>query len=485
MSRPLQVESLEDRLVLTPGLLDKSFGTAGIVTTNFNGPTSMDLGNDMAIQTDGKIVVVGYTFGSGPTATDWILARYLPSGALDPTFGTGGRVITDFYGSFDDNATGVALQPDGKIIVVGQTHDPSTGENVAMARYNTDGSLDSSFGPMHNGRVVTHSGYVDDAPNWEQASDVMVLPSGTIVVVGDIVYGGSGYTHCFVAQYLSTGFLDSSFDGDGMISYTYSPTFGSTATAVTYDSTMLKYVIAGNTATGSGSDFAVARLNPSGTLDSSFGVAGRVATTFGFSSSDAAHTLAVVSSSRIVAAGISEGDFAMIRYNSDGTVDSSFGTSGYVTTDFGGFDSANELLVQPSGKLVLVGTKGTSSSDVALARYKDNGALDTWLGTSGKVVTTISAGSIEGASGAALQSDGKIVIAGSSNAAGSPDFLVARYHGDFARRFLGSGPSPSPDPAPGPDDDNGRFLTILAASLLSDSESTFRFGWGLELSVVE
>ncbi|MFN0200107.1 MAG: T9SS type A sorting domain-containing protein [Bacteroidia bacterium] len=136
----------------TNGTLDNTFGTNGVVTTDINGGN--DAAEEMAIQTDGKIVVAGHAQVNGNT--DFVLVRYNPNGTLDNTFGTNGKVLTSF-GNFADRAKALVLQPDGKMVVSGATYvvnTPAVGDNcqLALARYNTDGSLDNSFGM--NGKVV-------------------------------------------------------------------------------------------------------------------------------------------------------------------------------------------------------------------------------------------------------------------------------------------------------------------------------------------
>src|SRR6266540_2032037 len=299
------------------GTLDVSFGTGGKVTTDFGGP---DLARAIAVQPDGKIVAAGVAFITG--GGDFALARYNRDGTLDASFGTGGTVTTDFVAGSLDQAFSVAVQPDGKIVAVGLAVINGFSD-FALARYNRDGTLDASFGA--DGRVTT------DFAGASQAFSVAVQEDGKIVAAGQVSLGGDV-------------------------------------------------------------DFALARYNRDGTLDASFGVGGRVTTDFG-RSSDAALSLALQPNGKIVAAGttlISGGfDFALARYNGDGTLDASFGTLGTVTTDFAGAgDVAFSVALQPNGKIVAAGRAFISGGfDFALARYTSDGWLDASFGTGGTVTT--------------------------------------------------------------------------------------------------
>ncbi len=352
--RPLPVVKAAE----SSGMLDTTFGTGGKVTTDFAGFT--DQAFSVAVQPDRKIVT------AGAAGSDFGLARYNSDGTLDTTFGTGGKVVTDFAGGYDE-AHSVAVQRDGKIVVVGSATIIGTGLDFALARYNSDGTLDTSFGT--SGKVTTD--YF--AGSLDVAFSVAVQRDGKIVAAGV------------------------------------------TAPAL---------------------DFALARYNSDGTLDTSFGTGGKVTTDFA-SGSDEARSVAVQQNGKIVAAGtafigVTSFDFALARYNSDGTLDTCFGTGGKVTTDFAGsfFEQARSVAVQNNGKIVAAGTAlfSVTGSDFALARYNRDGTLDTSFGTGGKVTTDFT-GSFDEANSIAVQQDGKIVAAGiaTDSFSGAFDFALARY----------------------------------------------------------
>jgi len=408
-----------------PGDLDLSFGTGGKVTTDFalNG-FSDDEGEAVALQPDGKIVVAGAGFfvAPGPTSgQQFVLARYNPNGSLDPTFGSGGKVTTGF-GSNLSRGQDMVLQPDGKIVVAGVTFTGTEpGSDFALARYNPDGTLDTTFGT--GGKVITDFSLLD------VAEAVALQPDGKILAAGLTFVGGSGF-EATLARYNPNGSLDSSFGIGGKVSTDLGREDAITSIALHPDG---KIVAAGE---GGFGDFALVRFNPDGSLDVSFGAAGKVLTDWG--GEDAINSLALQPDGKIVAAGLSiffgppvTFVFELARYNPDGTLDGTFGSGGKVATNFGGTnEAARDVALQPDGKIVATGRSGTTgaSQDFALARYNPDGSLDNSFGTGGKVTTDF-AGNDDAALAIALQPDEKIVAAGTVLTARGEDFALARYEG--------------------------------------------------------
>ena len=250
----------------------------------------------MAFQRDGKVVVAGVAAG-----LDVALARYGTDGILDLTFGTAGRLTTDFSGS-RDVAFAVGIQADGRIIVAGVTGNYPSAQ-FGLARYNTDGSLDAAFGT--GGIVTIRFG------NDSRARALWIQPDGKIV---------------------TGGFVNN----------------------------------------GSSNDAALARLNPDGTVDVSFGVAGRVLTDFG--GRNFGNALAMQSDGRLVVVGADDFppfyDFVIARYEGDGREDRTFGQDGRILTEFGGNSWINALAIQPDGKVIAVGyARPFSDANFALVRY--------------------------------------------------------------------------------------------------------------------
>jgi len=425
--------------------LDPTFGQGGRVTTAFG--KGGDFAYALAIQSDGKIVAAGTVNG----LSDFGLARYNVNGSLDSSFGTGGKVTTSFFG-IGAQARAMAMQPDGKIVAAGFAYSPSVGGIFALARYNADGSLDSSFGS--GGTVTTNL-----PGDLDEAHAVMIQSDGKIVAAGQTLYmfGNSDFA---VTRYNVDGSLDSSFGSGGKVT---TDLFGGSiesaqAVVIQPDD---KIVAAGVVARpGSNLDFALTRYNADGSLDPMFGEGGKVTTDFA-GGVDFATALALQSNGRIVAAGAGQNafsgtdDFALVRYNADGGLDSNFGTGGRVTTDFfGNSDFANAIAIQSNGKIVAAGFADNPSIHgglFGLARYNIDGSRDTTFGLDGKVTTDFP-GRLEVANAVAIQADGKIVAAGSYGDFDITNhFALARYIGDSLDICL-------------QDDSNGNILQFNSTS---------------------
>jgi uncharacterized delta-60 repeat protein len=397
-----------------PGDLDPSFDGDGKVTTDFTG--GFDQAKGIAIQADGKIVAAG--LAPAPGNDNFGLARYNPNGSLDLSFDGDGRVTTDFAGGFDQ-ANAVAIQADGKIVAAGAA--AISGTDLAVARYKADGSLDPSFDS--DGMLTTDYGFGSSF-----AQDVAIQPDGKIVAAG---FGAATGFDFFLTRYNSNGSLDTSFDGDGKVTF---PGLGSSdnranSVAIQGDG---KIVAAGCTSCfSSSSDFALVRYNSDGSLDGSFDGEGNVKTDFA-GGDDQAFALAILSDGRLVTAGgvsVSGGvDFGLARYNADGSLDMTFDGNGKVNSDFSGSsDQAYAVAIQIDGKIVTAGRALISGTfDVAVARHKTDGSLDTAFSLDGKVTTDF-AGNFDQANGVAIQGDRKIVVAGFARVSGSDDFALARY----------------------------------------------------------
>ncbi len=405
-----------------PGDLDPTFGDGGKVTTDFG---FLAAANGVAIQpSDSKIVVVG------ERDYDIALARYNTDGSLDTSFGVGGKVVTDFFGSFE-SASSVIVQPDGKILAVGQVVIGSTSD-FGLVRYNRNGRLDKSFG--HKGKVITDFG------GYDLATKVALQQDGKIVVVGEADGQNFG-----IARYHGNGNLDKSFGSGGKIV----TDFGGVdeiarAVSIQQDG---KILAAGFGGAINGTNFVLARYNNNGSLDDGFGENGKVITVFFSGGGSVAAGIAVQKNGDIIAAGDAQQisndnfDFAMVRYNGNGQVDMGFGDSGKVLTDFFGFtDGANDIALMNKGDILLAGfaadNPSLNTSDFALARYRRNGILNANFGSWGKVTTDF--GGYDRARAMVLQPNGKIVVVGitvehdaDGTTVGS-SFALARYLSDAA-----------------------------------------------------
>lgn len=395
----------------TPGSLDTAFGTGGKITT------ANQSAQAMVIQPDGKIVVAGFAVATGGNI-NFALVRYQANGSLDTTFGTGGKVTTDFFG-FNDQVFGLALQTDGKILAVGfaQTGPAFNTGDFALARYNANGSLDETFGT--SGRQTTD--FFEEDFNEDLAYKVLVQPDGKIVVVGSSqnqMVPGAPASLVVLTRYHADGSLDEEFGTDGKVINTFGVTYTRAHTAVLEPDG--KIVTAGYAnVLGSGSDFAIARYKTNGQLDETFGTGG-IYTNDIAATADIAEAMVRQPDGRFVVVGRANqantnSNFAVARYLNDGHLDPSFDTDGKLTTDFsaGVNDWARSVVIQPDGKIVVAGLvlgAGTER-DFALARYHANGALDQSFGTGGKMTTDFF-GLSDQVNAAAVHTNGRIVVAG-------------------------------------------------------------------------
>ena len=405
------------------GVLDPTFGVGGKVTTQFD--SAYDQAAALVVQGD-KLVVAGT--GGSETISAFALARYSLDGSLDPTFGVGGRVKTDF-GPANDQAAALVMQGD-RLVAAGYTQAfPETFNlDVALARYQPDGSLDPNFGV--GGKVITDFGGDD------RATAAVALSGGKLVVAG-FTGIGAGQPDVILARYNVDGSLDSSFGTGGKVISNVPGIEQAFALAVQADGKLVAAGMAGPLGSGDlNQNFALARYNADGSLDSSFGTDGTVDTDIGGRTNDQVNALVVQADGKLVAAGTAadpftgRSDTALARYNADGSLDRMFGTGGTVRTDIGAgdFDEARALAVQANGWLVTAGFAVTEGNfDFALARYRFNGGLDRSFGVGGTVRTDFW-GSTDSAAALAVQADGKLVAAGFANIGGDADFAVARYN---------------------------------------------------------
>ncbi len=346
------------------GSLDTTFDGDGIVTTDFG--TWSNLGGALAIQSDGKIVVVGWS--NNGTDRDFAVARYNTDGSLDTTFDGDGIATTDF-GIGNDQADGVVLQSDGKIVVAGRSNN-GTNDDFAVVRYNTDGSLDTTFDT--DGMATTDFGSGHD-----RARDVDIQSDGKIVAVGQVANAGT--LDFGLARYNTDGSLDVTFDSDGLVNTDFfSNDDQGREVAIQADG---KIVLAGRIHNGTDEDFGVARYNPDGSLDTTFDGDGLVNTAIS-AGEDMGEAIALQTDGKIVVVGRSglgiNENFAVARYNSDGSLDTTFDGDGILTTDVGGLtDDGEAVAIQSDGKIIIAGhSMNATDDDVALARYMPDGSLD-------------------------------------------------------------------------------------------------------------
>ncbi|MBS1659163.1 MAG: T9SS type A sorting domain-containing protein [Bacteroidetes bacterium] len=343
----------------TDGTLDDSFGEEGIFVHQLSGNSGF---NAIALQPDGRIVLGGYFYNG--MSDDLLLVRLNTDGTFDEDFAGTGYKNTDILG-YDERLFGIAVQPDGKIVVGGTTSDGLINEFI-VGRYNADGSKDNTFG--EGGFIITSPG-----EGYSAAYAMVLQPDGKIVL--------GGY-----AEFESTW-----------------------------------------------EDFALVRYNSDGSPDVTFNTSGMVYTDF-YEEDDNAFALTLQPDGKIVAAGYAYADYgadmAIARYNTDGSLDNTFGSGGKLTIDFySNDDEAWAIALQSDGKMVTGGDMYSYESEESifeLARNTADGSLDASFGTDGLVTTDINWAS-EYINALAIQSDGKIVAGGTVVYGANSDFIVARY----------------------------------------------------------
>jgi uncharacterized delta-60 repeat protein len=420
-----------------PGCLDVTFGTNGIVITDpsvnqvgYNHPTGV------LIQPDGKIIATGMTSHGINTDQDFVALRYNTDGSLDTTFGEPdplnpplrlGYVRTSFS-SYLDLAWTSLLQPDGKIVMAGHANVGST-KFWAVLRYNSNGTLDPSFG---SGGKKT----LDIADT--RVESMTIQSDGKLVLVG-----GPNFTIMRLSQ---DGSPDNSFGTSGKVTANPSTARKGSSLAHTVGIQRIpaitgeERIVVGGWAANSPNAFALMRFGPNGTVDSTFGSSGRAYTSF-FGFGDQIGVLKIDQSNRIVAAGVTDTansncglyvtDFAVARFTENGSLDNSFSGDGKLSTDgYGGSNAANGLLLQTDGKIVITGgnlSSDGSVEDFILVRYNDNGTLDTSFGILGTGIVTTDTSPQDWSYAIAQQPwDGKIVLAGVSSFS-HRNMAIARY----------------------------------------------------------
>ncbi len=335
------------------GELDSTFGTNGIVTTGFGGSNTDARAYSIVIQPDGKIIAGGYSStGSNGTQHVFTLVRYNINGSIDSTFGTGG-VVTTAVGTSDDKIYSLIIQQDEKIIAGGTSYNSlfttGTEYDFALARYNTNGSLDASFG--NKGIVTTRVSFNNNSGGDDEVRSLVLQSDGKIIAAG---YSYGGYA---MVRYNSNGTPDNTFGNAGIVLNSVSGSDYDNAIALQSDG---KIVSAGASYLNNRYVFSLIRNNPDGSLDNSFGVNGVVATQID-SSDDGINALAIQSDGKIIVGGYSENNsqnylFALARYNTDGSLDKTFGYNGVAVTAVGlGDDKINALAIQSDGKIIAAG----------------------------------------------------------------------------------------------------------------------------------
>ncbi len=401
------------------GTLDPSWDEDGRVITVIG--DFNDVASGIAIQRDRKIVVVGQTSSAGRSA--FFVARYLLNGALDPSFGTNGITVTNI-GDGDARALDVAVQEDGRIVVAGVS-TVSGNEVITVARYNDKtGDLDQTFND--DGIVQTPVG-----GGWSAAHSVAIHPSGAIIAAG-YVQLGPDYVMALV-QYDRFGELDPTFGSNGVVTTQFS--IGNDVVNAIRIQDADRIIVAGSSRrTGSNSDVAIAMYKQSGVPNGAFAEEGKRRHPVVGSFNEYGNDIALQRDGKIVMVGSTNSlfhDVFLVRYLPDGSFDREFGSEGIVTTDVGtdvDFAEMSGVAIQSDDKIVVAGLRNSGTKlDIALIRYTSTGGIDQTFGDAGFVTTDFS-GEDDAARAVAIQHDGKILVAGQSHNGTQNRIAIARYN---------------------------------------------------------
>ncbi|MBC7748982.1 MAG: T9SS type A sorting domain-containing protein, partial [Methylotenera sp.] len=414
------------------------FNTNGSIDTSFgNNETHIFIlqFGSFVIQPDSKIITAykqdHYNSFGQVDSSYFMTERYNTDGTLDTTFGTDGTVITDFGFGYN-YVTAIALQSDGKVIVAGTSYN----NQFAMARYTSDGELDTTFDG--DGKVITSLG----TGLKSYTSYVSVQADGKIIVAGVSYPSIPPQEFSFsIAKYNSNGSLDTSFDGDGIVNNIFDDASGTYVNLNTIiEQPDGKFLV--TTENGNSFEFVIRRYNASGGDDTSFGNNGKSALLV--QDVNRALGIALQPDQKIIVAGYSrsfetsEYEFNVARYSTNGVPDVSFDNDGVIASKF---DSSNDvsskLLIQPDDKIITIGTKITNAINtlgkelIAMSRTNTDGSLDTTFGTNGKVVSDLGP-DYSKIKNAVLQQDGKILVSCETVTDGSSfyEYFLIRYNND-------------------------------------------------------
>jgi uncharacterized delta-60 repeat protein len=402
------------------GSTDTSFGSSGVTLTPIPGDSVQDFA--FAVMPGSLLVQVGTRTFYAPCESDIVVARYLYStGFLDTNFYSSG-VLTTNIGNRLAEANAISLQPDGKILIAGYSVNGCGNSVLALCRLNSDSSLDNSFGS--GGKVVTAI-----SPQVSMETPMVLQPDGKILVAGTF-YDGTNNS-VVVLRFLTNGVTDVSF-GSGGMALSVAGTGDSYPTSMALQSD--GKIVVSASASASGNDIAILRYNSNGSLDTTWNGTGKLLTAIG-SSGDAMLALAIQPDGKIIDSGASAfssiSKFSMLRCATNGTLDNSFGSFGKVATSIPNetVSASYAMTLQPDRKIILGGVVANTPDlqlKLALARYNTNGTLDTTFGNGGAAIASIGLGNST-VNGVALQSDGKIVAACRAQSGPYFKFAAARF----------------------------------------------------------
>jgi uncharacterized delta-60 repeat protein len=385
----------------SPGDLDKSFGNGGKVNVGITG--YYDVAESMALQQDGKIVVVGYGKESLVSFKGLSMARYLANGEIDIDFGNYG-IIHRVTNEVEGEANSVAIQKDNKIVVAGYSISSNTNsEEITLIRFNDNGNIDNTFG--NKGFVVTEISDEKDV-----GSSVVIQADGKIVVVGTTDHKPT--TDIVLIRYNQNGSLDRSFGIDGKVITDINSGFDiGMSIAIQRDG---KLIVSGYTYVGNKFFMTLLRYDSIGILDPTFGIGGVIVTDI--NGRRGKMDMVLQDDGKIILVGPSEVEnshhFTLLRFNSNGSLDESFGNKGVVKTIIGDYSEAESVALDLKGNIIVAGTTEMGNEQFVVAMYDKGGMLVPEFGLDGIVKTSFIKNSLDRAHSVVIDKDGNIIVAG-------------------------------------------------------------------------
>jgi len=385
----------------SPGDLDKTFGNGGKVNVGIGG--YYDVAKSMALQQDGKIILVGYGKKSLASFKGLSMARYLQNGEIDYDFGNYG-VIHRVTKELEGEAYSVAIQKDNKIVVTGYSISPSTNnEEITLIRFTENGNIDRLFGDK--GFIVTEISEEKDV-----AESIAIQNDGKIIVVGTTDHKPS--PDIVLIRYNEDGSIDNSFGIGGIVITDINSALDiGKVVAIQKDG---KIVVSGFTHVANKFYITLLRYDSNGDLDPTFGKSGIVITDI--NGRRGKMDMVIQSDGKIIVVSPSEVEnshhFTVLRFNSNGSLDKSFGNKGVIKTIIGNYSEAESVALDANGNIVVAGTTELGNESFVVAMYDQNGILDTEFGLDGIVKQSFIKNSVDRAHSVVIDTDGNIIVAG-------------------------------------------------------------------------
>ena len=426
-----------------PGALDSSFGSNGVVVIDLGSSFKSSAGKGLQLSSDGKILIGAETWPVGRADSDFSLLRLNSDGSVDGSFNNAnnnGVVVTDLDNFSNEHLACMSVDSAGHILLSG--HKVSGGWDIANARYNASGELDNSFGDNNSGISTTAFPVSGAGASIAYSKAIGMFPDNSFVVAGRTNNGGS-FFDVALARYDANGLIDISFNGVGTLNVDFNGgDDNANAVAVVGNPSLSpdssRIFVAGfansSKSVGHGKDFLLMKYDISGQLDTTFNATDTMpgAVIMHQTQNDAFNAIALQSDGKIVVAGTAGGintmDFVLMRFNADGSLDTTFNGSGYKTTDLGGRnDEITAIAIDSSGRIIAAGKTDSlnDAGDFAVVRYNSDGSEDLSFADNGVLRVPVSAGE-DVVTALALQGNGIYVLGSADSGSNNEKIAVLR-----------------------------------------------------------